>query len=378
MIRKNRLSILIPDGENHILILIVNCLALQRNLKVFVMSSKKTCHMRYSRFVDGYIYYPKSNVLDWINNIDFEVEKNDIDIILPIYEIAIEKLIRKGHLLRNRDKLCYLPGLESFNSARNKGELYKYLEANNFARPISLLTKKNTISNLEALDFPVIAKPVEGFGGGMGIEVLNTEKELFEYFEKTTFNYDFIIQNYIEGYDVCSNVLCKNGEILAYSCQKGVAFEYGPNSAQIAFEFIDVDKVYELTHDLMKSLSWSGPANIDFRYDLKEKEFKVIEINTRFWGNINASALAGVNFPYLHCLSSLNIDFEEQKVELMSYLNLKGVARKLAKRPYLIFNLKYLLNNTSVKFVFMDPLPFVYKFFDRTFNIMFSRGEKRI
>ena len=80
----------------------------------------------------------------------------------------------------------------------------------------------------------------------------------------------------------------------------------------------------EITKKLMKSLNWSGVANIDWRYDENNKVFKIIEINTRFWLSTDASSIAGVNFPYLYCLSSLGNEIKLQKTESISYLSLEG------------------------------------------------------
>jgi predicted ATP-grasp superfamily ATP-dependent carboligase len=55
----------------------------------------------------------------------------------------------------------------------------------------------------------------------------------------------------------------------------------------------------EAIKKIMKSLDWSGVANIDCRYDEKEEIFKIIEINTRYWINVDASAIANVNLALL-------------------------------------------------------------------------------
>jgi predicted ATP-grasp superfamily ATP-dependent carboligase len=118
----------------------------------------------------------------------------------------------------------------------------------------------------------------------------------------------------------------------------------------------------------MKSLDWSGVANIDCRYDEKDDIFKITEINTRYWINVDASAIA--NFPYLHCLLSKNIKHEVQEAANITYFNLKGVVQQMIKKPAIVFNIGYLKNNTPLMFVLKDPIPILDKFLWRTKNVL--------
>ena len=79
----------------------------------------------------------------------------------------------------------------------------------------------------------------------------------------------------------------------------------------------------------MQTLNWSGVANVDVRFDYKTKQCMVLEINPRFWLSVEASEIAGVNFPYLYCLSSLNLDFEIPNYKHIKTLNLKGLSNKI-------------------------------------------------
>jgi len=120
-------------------------------------------------------------------------------------------------------------------------------------------------------------------------------------------------------------------------------------------------------------LQWSGIANVDIRYDKTSNTYKVIEINPRFWINTDASVVAGINFPYLCCLLTLNAEIPEQKGAYITYYNLKGLTRQIGKQPGLLFNFGFLKKNTPLVFALKDPLPMVYKFFWRTKNIIVSK-----
>ena len=331
------ISILIPDGEIHVLLYVVNCFSLIKNVKLYVMSSDKNSHMKYSRFIEKFIYHPETSKEEWINHINDEVNNYNIDLVLPIYETGIKTIVENKKKINKENKLCNLPDIWSLNSAGNKGLLYLHLKEHHIPSPVTQIIKLGHLVNTQDFTFPVIIKPVEGGGGGKGIEIVNNNEEVLNYFKTNQFDCDTIMQEFIKGYDLCCNVLCKNGNLIAYSIQKGTVFRDGILTPQIGFDFIENQELFESTKKLMKSLNWSGVANIDWRYDENEKVFKVIEINTRFWLGTDAPSIAGVNFPYLYCLSSLGDNLELQKPKLLSYLSMEGLARSFKKNPFFVF-----------------------------------------
>ena len=180
-------------------------------------------------------------------------------------------------------------------------------------------------------------------------------------------------QKFIEGFDVTCNVLCKNGDIQAYTMQKAALMKSVKVTPQHEFSFFNDDDLLGLMKDLMKALKWSGVANIDFRFDKKDNTYKVIEINPRFWLNTEASALVGVNFPYLYCLSTLNEKIEFTPVNKGDFLHLKALVKRLQRNPFLIFRINYLYSNTPIRFIIKDPFVLWCKFMWRTNNIISSK-----
>ncbi len=372
-----RISVLIPDGESHLLIYIINCFSLVKGVELYVMSNTKNNPMRFSRHIKTFLSHknPEYN-LQWIQTINTYTETHKIDVILPIFETGIQKIIELKNSLKSPEKLCPLPSLNSFNTAQNKGLLYLHLKNNNIASPESIIIPKGSYPDNLNLNFPLVAKPVKDYGGGMGVAILRHHKDIKHYYTKRSFSSDTIIQNYINGYDICANVLCKEGDLIAYSIQRGNSFTNGELSPQSGFTFVNNKELLHVIKRLLKSLNWSGVANIDCRYDKNDKQFKVIEINTRFWANTDASAVAGVNYPYLNCLLGINQIQYIPVTQLITYLNLKGLVHKLKTKPLFITNFKYILNNTPLKFAILDPLPMIYKYVSRTKNIILSKLKR--
>jgi predicted ATP-grasp superfamily ATP-dependent carboligase len=50
---------------------------------------------------------------------------------------------------------------------------------------------------------------------------------------------------------------------------------------------------------ILTNLKWYGVAMVEFKYDPRDNQPKLLEINPRFWGSLELAIKAGVNFPYL-------------------------------------------------------------------------------
>lgn len=358
----SKFSVLIPDGESLLTIYIVNCLCLIDHLKIYVLSNTKNLPIRASRHVHRVSYYTKTdNPLDWITRINQEVKTYKIDLVLPIFEDGIETIIRhKEHL--NQNKLVFLSDLKNFRIANNKWLLFEHLKVNNIPHPKTSKFSIDICSQSELLKFPVIVKPFGITGGGRGVHLFKNEEKLCVYAKAISNTNQRIIQEYIEGYDVGCSVLCKDGSILAYTIQKAVMLEKNPFKPLLEVEFIYNEDLLNTVKKLMQSLNWSGVAHIDLRFDKNANLFKVIEINPRFWGSLNASLAAGVNFPYLYCIASLEQSFKIPEYNQISFLNFKGLSLKIFKNIRVLFNTKYLLNQTEVKYILKDPAPIMWKY----------------
>jgi len=369
-VKKNgpdNISVLIPDGESHLLRFIINGLAQWKGIKIYVMSCKMNSPMRFSRYIHKFSYYAKADTdLDWIENINNEVEKYNIDFVMPIWEVGIKILAEHKDRVLFKNKLGLLPPLNEFNTARNKGLLPSHLESYNIPGPKSVLVESvNELDKVDRLGFPVMIKPVEGFGGGYGVRKFNNKKDIESYIIEKNIGYELIVQEFIEGTDFGCNVLCKEGNILAFTMQKGNEPDEKQFAPSISWDFIYEPDLYRTIERLMKSLNWSGVANIDLLYDKNDQQFKILEINARFWGSLDGSILAGVNFPYFYYLASRNIDFVTPKYHHINYLSTNGVFSRMKNNKMFLFKTRFILNNSQIKFMLKDPLPIVFKFLSK-------------
>lgn len=372
-----KFSILIPDGEVPLLPSVINCLSQVKEIKIFVISNKKRYPMRYSRHIHNFAFYPKTDVeLEWLDNINEELKKHDIDLIMPIFENGIKTIAKYRNQLAYKEKLCLLPSFDNFKLANDKGLLLNFLNKHNLPTPKGFVVKLGEIPEVELLNYPVLVKPANGLGGGTGICSFDNQNSLEAYFMNNGFDDDVIVQERLEGYDIGCSVLCKDGVILAHTIQKVTLKDSNPFAPLTGLIFVEEMNLYETIEKLMKSLNWSGVAHVDLLFDKKENQFKVLEVNTRFWTSLDASMIAGVNFPYLYILASLGIEFKKPNYKYLEYLNIKGLLKTLQLNKKFIFQTHFILNNTPIKFAIKDPIPFILKYMLSLRNIITSKWKK--
>ena len=368
-------AVLIPDGEKPILLKILNCMSQSKNIRLYVMSTKKDMPLRYSRHIHRFLYFPEENSeLAWIANINSVTEKYEIDVIMPIWETAIHTLIQHKNLLQNSEKLAPLPTLHDFTIASNKALLAEHLHAIGISGPNTVPLTLELIQGKDQLNliFPLLAKPLKS-GNGKGIVKFEDHETFTSYFKANGLHQSYILQEFIIGEDFCCNVLCLEGDILAFTIQKGNLWESTPFSAQMGMDFVHNDTLFQMAKKLMKSLNWTGVANIDLLFDVKNEVFHVLEINPRFWNSLTASLMAGVNFPNLLIQMALKKNIDPQPYKDITYVNLEGLTQYWKKDKALIFKTRFIWQSTPIKFRISDPIPIIFHFLQQGKNNFLQR-----
>lgn len=368
-----RISVLIPDGEKQLSLHVINCLSEIKNLKIHILSKFKWVETKFSNKISSFSCYPNNySEQEWIEIIKHEISLKKINVLLPV-QIENTRICAKykdelSRLLPN----FIIPSMSSFNSANNKWKLYKLLEETNITRPITYHSKLFEMQDRNELVYPILVKPLEGMGGS-GIKKIDNKEILKEHLQSKS---NFIIQNFIEGYDIDMSVISENGKILAYTIQKGFIKWNTPFQPSLGIEFLFEKKILDIVKKLIQKLNWTGVAHVDLRFDEKENNFKIIEINPRFWGSVEGSEKVGINFPHLFCLTSLGIKYEIPNYEFDKYVNNRGLIKILKSRIGLNKTNYKIVEHNSFMYDLMDPLPKTYKYTLKALNKLLPTDSK--
>lgn len=363
-------SVLIPDGESSHALPVLRCLGQIKNIRTIILSENLHAPVRFSRYAAQFLSYENnegnSGRLAAIIKI---AKQTKPDIILPVDEPTIRLLAGHKETLSKFATLAPIPDCNSFDVAADKWLLAGWLRTHNISHPHTILyqTEDESKEALSGIPFPVLIKPRHG-GGGKGIKYFDDPTVFANYCKENIPPEEFIVQSFIEGYDIDCSVICKEGEILAYTIQKGFMSGTYRFSIPAGVEFIDDESTYSIVAELVKKFNWSGIMHFDLRYDEQDKQLKVIEMNPRFWGSLLASTFAGVNFPYLACLAGLNSKLPETIVKRKRVVHPKATLSILAKRLMPGKQKDLYFDHTIMEFILKDPMPAIYSEFTRLFK----------
>lgn len=322
-----------PEYELHLL-----CLNTDENLY-------KLKHIHY-HIIDNYdedIYF-----ISQIRKICNEI---NIELVFAGSETSVEFLIKHQNTLKKFANLPTLPSIEAFQLANNKARLVDFMDQHHIPYPKALtLSSGATTEQILNLTMPVLYKPSDSCGG-RGI-VKFTDFKSLETELPNLDTRDGLIQEFIEGNDICMSVLCKHGDIVAYTIQTTLIHGIEQYSPAIAVDFVDNSHVYTAVKDLMKTLKWEGVAHIDLRIDTEKDKVYIIEINPRFWGSLMASLFAGINFAQLYCQLNLDEPIGNTKYQLIQHMRPGVYIKYLLKQLVAVDDIKLSKLNMGIKYRF--------------------------
>ncbi len=350
----NSFSILIPDGESPLTISVVRCLSEVPGIKINILSRNRFSLVRFSRYINSFHYENTTDEDLKIDSIKRIVKATNSDIILPVDVPTIKLLTTHKNKIGNS---VLLPDSDALTIASDKWLLSKFLSENKLPQPATIFFQNlNGLDELSEMEFPVLVKPTKGLFG-RGIKLFSNPTELKDHLNSCEDSEEYVIQSFVKGFDIDCSVLCKEGEILNFTIQKEIYPSNNKFGSPAAIEFLYEDNVFDIVKNLIQKLNWSGVAHIDLRYDESENQFKIIEVNPRFWGSLLGSLHAGVNFPYLACLVGFRMESEQIKFNSKKFSLIQEWVILFAKRRFKGKNFNISFRETNLKYILKDPFP---------------------
>ena len=127
--------------------------------------------------------------------------------------------------------------------------------------------------------------------------------------------------------------------------------------------------------NLLKKIKWHGVAQVEYKLDENDQP-RLMEINPKFWGTLELSIAAGINFPKLLCDLAMhheipkNIDYKKNYKYLWLVPSLINyVSQSQSKIESLKNILKFVDGKTQTNIRLDDPVPSMY-----TLLLMLKKG----
>lgn len=221
------------------------------------------------------------------------IKKEKFDAIIPMTN---ETLIPLSKNKKEISKYAGFPfqSYEKLMDAFDKSKTMAIAEKSKIPIPKTrVVYNKTQISE----NFPFVIKPITG-SGSRGLFIIKNKKVLDEILDKIKF--PCLLQEFIpmKG-EIGVYTLFDKGKPVALTVQRRIRsypISGGPSTLR---ESVIDREAEKLAFKLLEDMKWDGVAMVEFRRDSRDNKLKLMEINPRFWGSLELSVIAGVNFPYL-------------------------------------------------------------------------------
>lgn len=236
-------------------------------------------------FVDGFYIVPKYNEKDYVNELIRICKKENIDMVIPLYEREFELLCDYREEFERVNTILLLSDKNVIKACNDKWETYKFFNKNGIKTPKSFLLKE-TPSDFE---FPLIIKPRDGMGSSSVFKIYDNND--LNFFASKVHNP--IIQQYVEGTEYTIDVLCDlNSRIISIVPRQRIEVRAGEVTKS---KTIKDKEIIDKTFELCSKLKGIGPLTIQCIKD-KFDNIYFIEINPRFGGGVPLTFEAGVDY----------------------------------------------------------------------------------
>jgi D-aspartate ligase len=112
-----------------------------------------------------------------------------------------------------------------------------------------------------------------------------------------------LLQEIISGDGTCQVSYCafvREGQVhssLVAQRARQHPREFGRAATYV--ETIDLPEIERLSKRFLKAVNYDGLVEIEFKRDLRDGQYKLLDVNARTWGFHSLGMVAGVDFPYL-------------------------------------------------------------------------------
>lgn len=270
------------------------------------------CIGRYSRYTKKFIKSPhpsqRESYLSFLINL---AEKENIQgwILFPNSDDAVYVLSKYKDTLEKYYRIPS-PGWEVIKNVYIKKNTYKLAEKHDISIP-----KTYYPENLEQLlnyefDYPVVLKPSvrDNFYNQVKIKAfrINNREELEKTYKWVCTLIDpseVLIQEFIPGgaqhlYSFCP--FFKNGQVVAsITARRSRQHPMDFGHASTFAELVDIPEIKIIAEKFLNLIGYYGIGEVEFMFDPRDGQYKLLELNPRVWGWHTLGIAAGVDFPYL-------------------------------------------------------------------------------
>lgn len=302
-----RRAVLVLDADQTSALAVVRSLGRQA-IEVHVASADEAPIAGTSRHARQRLQYPdpmrnEAAFIDWLQE---RLRTPDYALVIPVTERTLVAMLRhRGRL--DEARLAIAPA-EALEQVLDKEQTMALARRLSVAVPRSEPVRD--MAALEAaasrLGYPIVVKPSRSMGadGGERAQLTVTYardlRELHRQAEHALRYGELLLQERFEGEGVGIELIADRGQIkylFQHRRLHEVPLTGGGSSLRISED--PVPELADAAQRLVAALRWHGVAMVEFKHSRATGEYRLMEINGRFWGSLPLAVAAGADFPLM-------------------------------------------------------------------------------
>lgn len=301
--------VLVLDADQPSALAIVRSLG-RRAVPVVVASAVAQPLAGYSRHVQACLRYPdplreEAAFIAWLVS---QLRDPSFQYVIPVTERTVVPILRQRAQFDDR-RFAMAPSA-ALEQVLDKDRTVQLASALSIPVPRSL--RVDSLDGLAAaaaaagIGYPVVVKPARSVGQDahqrvqLSVSYAHTQAELATQVQHALRYGAVILQEYFRGDGVGIELIADRGQ-LRYAFQHRRLHEVpltgGGSSLRISEAIVPALRA--ASEQLVQALGWHGVAMVEFKYAPASGEFRLMEINGRFWGSLPLAVAAGADFPAL-------------------------------------------------------------------------------
>jgi predicted ATP-grasp superfamily ATP-dependent carboligase len=303
MAGSHRPRVLVLDSQLRHSIAIVRSLG-RKGVEVICAAPNRLFPSRVSRFAAGsrVLRYDTASPLDDLLSI---IERESIDVVIPAGLPGNELICRHRDVLSHvvRGPYNHLAGFERLANKLNAVELARVLGVP--CPRTAQVSQPDRLDNVVGeIAFPVVFKSAVDQGTvryARNAEELRVIAEAFWRSNRALIDAGRLplAQEYVQGTGHGYYALADNGRVIAHFLHRRlheVPASGGPSSMAVSYRDPELTRLGER---FVTETAWTGVLMVEFRKSAQDGRYYLMEVNPKFWGSLDLSIAAGVDFPWL-------------------------------------------------------------------------------
>jgi D-aspartate ligase len=236
-------------------------------------------------------------------------------ILLPVQDEIVEFVARNVSQLSSIFQLV-TQDWEVIRWANDKRLTYQLADQAGVPYPKTWYPSSEDDLKASGITFPAIIKPAVSFRFQYATRLkaipVNNYDELLTHYHhvaRLIGSDALMIQEIIPGggqAQVSVGAYCQDGQMLLSMTARRTRqypIDYGLSSSFV--EAVEIPMITEYAEKLLKRMAVSGMVEVEFKYDARDSQYKVLDINVRPWGWHTLCIACGLDFPYIQYRDAL-------------------------------------------------------------------------